>query len=238
MKREVAAEIVESLKEAGVDFAATLTEANLHDLVMALGEDKAIHHVPVTREEEGIGICAGAYLGGKKPAMVMMNAGFLLSTNALATVCIHPGIPVLLIIGHSGGVGEENAGHATVGALTEPVLQAMHIVYEKVGCFDEIRPAIRDSQMLARSSRRPTANSSVASLLCAVASAFSRSELPGSSATLRSADASSFANRRTIASRCAPFASMNTSVLAVDAGPAALGFPLPVNFCSTAAFLR
>jgi sulfopyruvate decarboxylase subunit alpha len=85
MKREVAAEIVDSLKEAGVDFVATLTEVNLHDLVMALGEDKAIHQVAVTREEEGIGICAAAYLGGKKPAMVMMNAGFLLSTNALAT---------------------------------------------------------------------------------------------------------------------------------------------------------
>jgi sulfopyruvate decarboxylase subunit alpha len=157
MKREVATEIVDALKEAGVDFVASLTEANLHGLVMALGEDTAIHHVPVTREEEGIGICAGAYLGGKKPAMVMMNAGFLLSANALATVCIHPGIPVLMLIGHSGGVGEENAGHATVGALTEPVLQAMHIVYEKVGRFEDIRPTIRDSQILARSSRRPTA---------------------------------------------------------------------------------
>ena len=40
MKREVAAEIVDSLKEAGVDFVATLTEANLHDLVMALGARK------------------------------------------------------------------------------------------------------------------------------------------------------------------------------------------------------
>lgn len=38
MKREVAAEIVDSLKEAGVDFVASLTEANLHDLVIALGE--------------------------------------------------------------------------------------------------------------------------------------------------------------------------------------------------------
>ena len=75
MKREVAAEIVSSLKDAGVDFVATLTEANLHDLVIALGEDPEIHHVPVTREEEGIGICAGAYLGGKKPAMVMIASG-------------------------------------------------------------------------------------------------------------------------------------------------------------------
>ena len=66
MKREVAAEIVDSLKEAGVDFVASLTEANLHDLVRALGEDTAIHHVPVTREEEGIGICAGRLPGREK----------------------------------------------------------------------------------------------------------------------------------------------------------------------------
>ena len=151
MKREVAAEIVDSLKDAGVDFVETLTEANRHDLVHGSGRRQGDSPSAVTREEEGIGICAGAYLGGKKPAMVMMNAGFLLSTNALATVCIHPGIPVLLLIGYSGGVGEENAGHATVGALTEPVIQAMHIVYEKVGRFEDIRPTIRDRQMLARS---------------------------------------------------------------------------------------
>jgi sulfopyruvate decarboxylase subunit alpha len=157
MQPKVAAEILGSLKEAGIDFIATLTEANLHDLVMLIGEDRSVQHVPVTREEEGIGICAGAYLGGKNPAIVMMNAGFLLSANALATVCMHPGIPVLMLIGHSGGVGEENPGHATVGMLTEPVLQGLHVMYEKVGRFEEIRPAIKDGQMLARSSRRPVA---------------------------------------------------------------------------------
>jgi sulfopyruvate decarboxylase subunit alpha len=157
MQPKIAGEILSSLKEAGVDFIATLTEANLHDLVMLIGEDRSVQHVPVTREEEGIGICAGAYLGGKSPAMVMMNAGFLLSANALATVSIHPGIPVLMLIGHSGGIGEENPGHATVGMLTEPILQGLHVMYEKVGRFDEIRPAIKDSQMLARSSRRPVA---------------------------------------------------------------------------------
>jgi len=125
--------------------------------IVARGEDRSVQHVPVTREEEGIGVCAGAYLGGKNPAMIMMNAGFLLSANALATVCMHPGIPVLMLIGHSGGIGEENPGHATVGMLTEPILQGLHVVYEKVGRLEEIRPAIKDSQMLARSSRRPVA---------------------------------------------------------------------------------
>lgn len=157
MQPEIAGEIIGALKEAGVDFVATLTEANLHELVMALAEEKGVLHVPVSREEEGIGICAGAFLGGKRPAMVMMNAGFLLSANALATVCIHPGIPVLLLIGHSGGMGEENPSHGTVGTFTEPVLQALHIMYEKVGRREEIRRAILDAQTLARSSRRPVA---------------------------------------------------------------------------------
>ena len=44
MKGEVAAEIVDSLKEAGADFVSTLTEANLHDLVMALGLALALPH--------------------------------------------------------------------------------------------------------------------------------------------------------------------------------------------------
>ena len=154
---EAARLIVGGLKGAGINLVATLPDINLASLLHEVENDRDLLHVPLCREEEGIGICAGAYLGGKKPAMVMMNAGFLLSANALATVCIHPGIPVLMLIGHSGGVGEENAGHATVGALTEPVLQAMHIVYEKVGRFEDIRPTIRDSHILARSSRRPTA---------------------------------------------------------------------------------
>lgn len=157
MKPQVATAIVSALKKAGVDFVASLTEANLHNLVMALAEDRSIQHVPVTREEEGIGVCVGAYLGGKHPAMVMMNAGFLLAGNALATVCLLPGIPVLLLIGHNGGLGEENPGHATVGMLTEPVLQAFHIVYEKLDRVEDIGPIIRDAHTLARSSRRPVA---------------------------------------------------------------------------------
>ena len=157
MQPKIATEIVNSLQESGIDFVASLTEANLHELVMLLEKDPGIRHVPVTREEEGVGICAGAYLGGKRPAMVMMNAGFLLSTNALATACIQPGIPILMLIGHSGGFGEENPSHATLGMITEPVLQAIHIVYEKVGRLEDIRPTILEAQTLARSSRRPTA---------------------------------------------------------------------------------
>ena len=65
MQEKVAREILNSLREAGVDFVATLTEANLHELVVALAKEEGVHHVPVTREEEGIGICAGPIWAGR-----------------------------------------------------------------------------------------------------------------------------------------------------------------------------
>ena len=155
MKREVSAEIVDSLKEAGVDFVASLTEANLHDLVVALGEDPAIHHVPVTREEEGIGICAGAYLGGKRTALIMQNAGFLNSCNALTTTSLQFQIPTLLLIYYAGDIGDR--GFTTLGSVTEPVLHALGIRSYVLRKSDEIDETLRDAQILAEDSKRPVA---------------------------------------------------------------------------------
>ncbi|MCL5959222.1 MAG: hypothetical protein M1358_07875 [Chloroflexi bacterium] len=63
--------ILDGLLEAGIDFVATLPEANLMALINAVEAEPSITHVPLAREEEGIGICAGAYLGGKKLAPVL-----------------------------------------------------------------------------------------------------------------------------------------------------------------------
>ena len=82
-----AAAIVAGLKKAGIDFVATLPEGKTFELTCAVERDNELTHVPLCREEEGIGICAGAYLAGKKTAIIMQNAGFLNSCNALTTTC-------------------------------------------------------------------------------------------------------------------------------------------------------
>jgi sulfopyruvate decarboxylase subunit alpha len=66
--------ILEAIKKAGIDLVASLPDINCLDLINALERDSDIIHVPLCREEEGIGICAGARLVGKKPAIVMQNA--------------------------------------------------------------------------------------------------------------------------------------------------------------------
>ena len=63
-------------------------------------EDEEIMHIPVTREEEGIGICAGAYMGGHKPAILMQNSGLGNSINALKSLMELYKFPLVIIISH------------------------------------------------------------------------------------------------------------------------------------------
>ena len=86
-----AQQILAGLKEAGIDLVSSVPDINMLQLINLLYEDKDIAHVPVGREEEGIGVCAGAHLGGKKTAMLMQNGGLLNSCNGLTTTALQFG---------------------------------------------------------------------------------------------------------------------------------------------------
>ncbi|SRR5581483_6044583 len=155
---EVATDVItDALVNAGVDFVASLPEGNFQPLIGRIHADPRLTHVPLAREEEGVGICAGAYLGGKRPALLIMNAGFLDSTNALATTNLMGGIPLLLLIGYSGGFSEFLWMHSQIGAVTEPVLRAMGIVYEHADKLSDVEAQIFDAHMLTSITMRPVA---------------------------------------------------------------------------------
>ena len=157
MNETTTEEITESLVEAGVDLVATLPEGDFQPLINRIEADPRIKYVPLAREEEGVGICAGAYMGGMKPALLVMNAGFMDSTNALATTNLMSGIPLLILIGYSGGPSEFLWMHSQVGVATEPVLRAMGIVYERADKLSEVRAQVHDAHMLAHITKRPVA---------------------------------------------------------------------------------
>jgi sulfopyruvate decarboxylase subunit alpha len=154
-EKTAAAAIVAGLKKAGIDFVATLPEGKTFELTSAVERDTELTHVPLCREEEGIGICAGAYLAGKKTAIIMQNAGFLNSCNALTTTSLQLQIPILMLIYYAGDIGDR--GFTTLGSVTEPVLQAMGFrsyVLRKPQDIDEI---LRGAQILADDSKKPVA---------------------------------------------------------------------------------
>jgi sulfopyruvate decarboxylase subunit alpha len=112
---------------AGINFATSVPCVNLQELLALISGDPEIIHVPVTREEEGVGICAGAWMGGRRPALLMQNSGMGNSINALASLDMLYGIPLLMIISHRGGKDESMVGQVPMGRLTAPLLDAMGI---------------------------------------------------------------------------------------------------------------
>jgi len=119
--------VFRGLKRAGIDFAASVPCINLQQLLTMVGEDPAIIHVPVTREEEGVGVCAGAWMGGRRPVLLMQNSGLGNSINALASLDFLYKIPLLMIISHRGCEGEPIVGQVPMGRLTPGLLEAMQI---------------------------------------------------------------------------------------------------------------
>jgi sulfopyruvate decarboxylase subunit alpha len=153
--QECAALIVAGLRKAGIQFVATLPDEKMVEVIRAVDQDRDLKHVPLCREEEGIGICAGAYLAGKKTAIIMQNAGFLNSCNALTTTCRQFQIPILLLIYYAGDIGDR--GFTTLGSVTEPVLQAMGIRSYILRNARDIEETVRGAQILADDSKKPVA---------------------------------------------------------------------------------
>ena len=148
-------QILEGLKEAKIDLVASVPDINLLELINLLYEDDDITHVPVGREEEGIGVCTGAYMGGKRPAMLMQNGGLMNACNGITTTALQFGIPILLLIYYAGDMGD-NAFHM-LGLLAEPVLDGLGVKHTVLRDPDRVKEQIAAATTSAEASRRPVA---------------------------------------------------------------------------------
>ena len=125
--------VFDGLKDAGIDLIVSVPCVNLSKILNMIDEDEDIIHIPVTREEEGIGICAGAYLGGKRPAILMQNSGLGNSINALKSLTELYEMPLLMIMSHRGTEGESICGQVPMGESTPLILEAMDFQFFKPG---------------------------------------------------------------------------------------------------------
>jgi len=134
--------IYDAFKDIGIDFVVSVPCVNLSRILEMLDEDDEIIHIPVTREEEGVGICAGAYLGGKKPALLMQNSGLGNSINALKSLSELYEFPLLMIMSHRGTEGESICGQVPMGESTPRILEAMDFKFFKPtnpeGAYEDI----------------------------------------------------------------------------------------------------
>ena len=122
--------IVDALIAGGIDLVCSLP-CNMLAGIIRIIEDRQDHitHISLTREEEGVGIAAGAYLGGKRPAILMQNSGFGNSINALLSLTRFYEMPLLIMMSHRGGKGEKIAAQIPMGDAIIPLLETLEIEY-------------------------------------------------------------------------------------------------------------
>ncbi|MFX1304673.1 MAG: sulfopyruvate decarboxylase subunit alpha [Promethearchaeota archaeon] len=122
---DVDLELYKSIKNSGINLILSVPCIMLKGLLEVIEEKKEIHHIPVTREEEGVGIAAGAYLGGKIPAILMQNSGLGNSINAIKSLLELYKIPVVFIISHRGAEGEKIIAQMPMGQITIDLLKLL-----------------------------------------------------------------------------------------------------------------
>ena len=130
--------VLEHLKRAGIDLVASLPDQWLGKLIAQCEADPAITHIKLAREDDGVGICAGAFLGGRKAALICQNSGVLGSVNALGGIAFHHQIPMLIVAAHRGTLEDNHYYQMYKGRICEPVLRAMGLPYHIVEGPEEL----------------------------------------------------------------------------------------------------
>jgi sulfopyruvate decarboxylase subunit alpha len=147
--------IYDALKDCDIRLLSALPETWLVHLIRLADEDPDTILVRLAKEEEGVGISAGAHFAGVKSAMLMQNHGFLASINGIVSFAHLYKIPLLMLISYRGSFGERDPWQTQGGNVTEPVLRALRIPYFFLDGIETVKKRIRDAQTLAESSLQP-----------------------------------------------------------------------------------
>src|SRR6516165_8760354 len=149
--------VYDALKNCGVGLVSALPETWLVHLIRMAEEDPAMILVRLAKEEEGVGVSAGAYFAGVKSAMLMQNHGFLASINGIVSFAQLYRIPLLMMISYRGHFGERDPWQTEGGSVTEPVLRALGIPYSFLDDPAKVEKRVAEAQTLAYSMLRPAA---------------------------------------------------------------------------------
>ena len=157
VSRDNSKAIYQGIKAAGIRFLTALPETWLVYLLQLADDDPEMTLIEVAKEEEAIGIAAGAYLAGRPNALLMQNHGFLASINGVVSLAMLYRVPLVMLIAHRGHWGEPYPWHTQGGIVTEPVIRALGLPFEYARDPLKVGRQIQEAQTLAWSSLSPVA---------------------------------------------------------------------------------
>ncbi|HEB02186.1 MAG TPA: sulfopyruvate decarboxylase subunit beta [Nitrospirae bacterium] len=129
--RDTGQHLLDIIEGCGTDILCSLPCDRIKDII-ADASSRSFRHLPLTREEEGVGICAGAALAGKNPAMLIQNSGLGNMVNALLSLTGFYELPLAIFMSHRGIYKEGIPAQVPMGKAAAGLLDAMGIEYSQV----------------------------------------------------------------------------------------------------------
>ncbi len=136
------------LREHGVTLFAYVPDAGHKVLIDRSLADPAVHSVALTTEEEGVGVLAGANLGGASGVLLMQSSGTGNCVNFLSLVK-GGHFPFLTLLSMRGDYGEGNPWQMPMGQAVQPVLEAMGVICMRVDAAGDVLPTVSAALTMA-----------------------------------------------------------------------------------------
>lgn len=149
--------ILDCLKDQQIQTVVHVPDIVLSGLIRMAEGEPSLQVISATREEEGVGVLCGAYLGGRRGVLMMQNSGLGNAVNALASLVTPYHFPLLLLISNRGGLGEFNSAQVGMGQALRPLLDALDIPHFSLEREDEVERIVTGACKLAFSTDRPVA---------------------------------------------------------------------------------
>ena len=113
----------------GFDFFTGVPCSLIEDLIAVLERGARAPYVAAVREDAAVGVAAGAWFGGRRPVVLMQNSGLGTSLNALASLSLMYGLPVLLVVTWRGFGGKDAPEHILTGEISPKLLELLGVPF-------------------------------------------------------------------------------------------------------------
>jgi sulfopyruvate decarboxylase alpha subunit len=124
-------EVFTVLKQSGIAQVAYVPDAGHARLIDLVVADPEIAAIPLTTEEEGIAVAAGAWLGGQRAVLLMQSSGVgnCINMLSLAKNCR---LPLVMLVTMRGEWAEFNPWQVPMGVKTAAALELMDVLVYRV----------------------------------------------------------------------------------------------------------
>ena len=144
------------LKHDGIKIFCYVPDAGHKILIDNATKDNSVIAIPLTSEDEGIGIAAGSYLGGSKAVLLMQSSGVGNCINQLSLIK-HGQFPFFTIVTMRGEFGEGNPWQFAMGEAVIPILNSMGVSCIKIEKQEDVESTIKAALTMVFKSERSVA---------------------------------------------------------------------------------